>query len=119
MVKLFRASETELISHGAYDRRYVADVVFKQPINSAGFIWVKIPGGVETIPHAHEHLEEAFVIMSKTKMGVGSELLNLDVGDVVITEPGEAHWFLTPDGEDVTIIAIKLPNLKDDKVVPE
>jgi mannose-6-phosphate isomerase-like protein (cupin superfamily) len=119
MVRVYRSSDCELIGLGGYGRKYVADVVFRQPIDSAGFIWVKIPGGVETAPHAHEFLEEAFVIMKKTKMGVGSEILDLDEGDVVVTEPGEAHWFVTPEGEDVIIIAIKMPNMKDDKVTPE
>lgn len=101
---------------GGYGRKYVADIVLKAPTDNAGFILVRIPGGVETAPHAHEFLEEVFIVMNKTKMGVGSRMLDLEEGDVVLAESGEPHWFVTPEGDDVAIFAIKFPNLKQDKV---
>ena len=119
MVKIFRAAECELLGLGGYGRKYVADIVFRKPLSSAGLILVKIPGGVETAPHSHEHLEEAFIIMSKTRLGVDQAIFDLEEGDVALAEPGEQHWFVTPEGDDVTIIAIKFPNLKDDKIVSE
>lgn len=119
MVKVYRASECELVSSAGYGRKYLADVVFRTPPESAGFILVKISGGIETDPHAHKHLEEAFIIMNKTRMGVGDTILNLEEGDVVLAQPGEPHWFIAPDGNDVTVIAIKFPNLKQDKILSQ
>lgn len=116
LVKVWRASDVEMIGLAGYGRKYVADVEFKKPLQNGGFIYVRIPGGMKTDPHAHGTLEEIFIIMNKTKMGVGDQLLDVDEGDVVLVEPGEAHWFETPDGVDVVIIAIKFPNLKDDKI---
>ncbi|MHA2193179.1 MAG: cupin domain-containing protein [Candidatus Thorarchaeota archaeon] len=116
MVKVYRASETTLKGRAGYGVKYVADIGFGNPIESAGFILVKIPPQMKTTPHAHGKLDEAFVIMNPTKMGVDETLYDLDEGDVVLVEPGEWHWFETPEGEDVSIIAVKLPNLKDDKI---
>ncbi|MHA2300899.1 MAG: cupin domain-containing protein [Candidatus Thorarchaeota archaeon] len=116
MVKVYRASEIDLKGRAGYGVKYIADIAFENPIDSAGFILVKIPPQMKTTPHAHGRLEEAFMIMNPTKMGVDETLYDLDEGDVVLVEPGEWHWFETPDGEDVSIIAVKLPNLKDDKI---
>ena len=116
LVKVWRASDVKMIGMAGYGRKYVADVEFKESLKNGGFIYVKIPGGMKTHPHAHEILEEVFIIMNKTKMGVGDQLLDVDQGDVVLVEPREAHWFETPEGNDVVVIAIKFPNLKDDKM---
>ncbi len=116
MVKIYRASEAKLKGRAGYGVKYVADIGFEKSIDSAGFILVKIPPQMKTTPHAHGKLEEAFVIMNPTRMGVDETLYDLEVGDVVLVGPGEWHWFETPDGEDVNIIAVKLPNLKDDKI---
>ena len=116
MVKVYRASKATLKGRAGYGVKYVADLDFGKPIESAGFILVKIPSQMKTTPHAHGRLEEAFVILNPTKMGVNEIYYDLDEGDVVVVEPGEWHWFETPKGKNVNIIAVKLPNLKDDKI---
>lgn len=116
MVKVYRASEVELKGRAGYGVKYVADIALTNPIESAGFILVRIPPEMKTTPHAHGKLDEAFMIMNPTRMGVDETLFDLDEGDVVLVEPGERHWFETPNGGDVIILAVKLPDLKDDKI---
>jgi mannose-6-phosphate isomerase-like protein (cupin superfamily) len=116
MVKVYKASEVELKGRAGYGVKYVADIALANPIESAGFILVRIPPEMKTTPHAHGKLDEAFMIMNPTRMGVDEILFDLDEGDVVLVEPGERHWFETPNGGDVMILAVKLPNLKDDKI---
>lgn len=116
VVKVYRASETELVGMAGYGRKYVADVRFRRKLDTAGFIWVKIPGGMKTDAHKHERLEEAFFFVDSAKMGVGDQILQVNEGDVVVVEPGEAHWFETEEDHDVRVVAIKFPNLKTDKV---
>ncbi len=115
MVKIYRASECELIGAGGYGRKYVADIKFRAPVPTAGFIWVKIPPRTRTEPHAHQQLEEVFVTMASTVVGVGDRTYSVGEGDVVVVEPGEPHWFETGDNE-VVVIAVKCPDLKDDKI---
>lgn len=116
MVKLYRAADAAFIGAGEYGRRYVADLQFKPRLDTAGVIWVKVPGGMKTDPHKHEKLEEVFVFVDALRMGVGKQVLELSPGDVVVVEPGEGHWFETAEGRDARFVAIKCPNLKTDKV---
>ena len=116
IVKIYRAADAPVVGVGEYGRRYVADLQFKQRLDTAGVIWVRVPGGMKTDPHKHEHLEEVFVFADSTRMGVDKRVLELKEGDVVVVEPGEVHWFETLQGHDVRFVAIKCPNLKTDKV---
>lgn len=116
MVKVYRARDSETIESGGYDRKYVADITFNEPLSSAGFIWVRIPNGQSTNPHTHELLQESFVALNRVRMNVDDESFILDIGDIVLVEPGEAHSFKAEFGEDAQIIAIKFPNLKSDKI---
>lgn len=116
MVKVFRAADARFVGMDEYGRKYVADLQFKRKLDTAGVIWVKVPGGMKTDAHKHEQLEEVFVFVDPTRMGVGKRVLELKEGDVVVIEPGEVHWFETPEGHDVRFIAMKCPNLKTDKV---
>ncbi len=116
MVEIYRAADADSKERLGYGAKYVADLAFKDPPDSAGFIIVKIPPSMKTSPHSHGVLAEVFVIMGKTKMGVEDTLYDVDKGDVIVVKPGEFHWFETPTGPDVDVIAIKMPNLKDDKI---
>jgi quercetin dioxygenase-like cupin family protein len=118
MVKIYRSKDVELVGLASYGRKYVADVTFRAPVETAGVIYVRIPGGHRTEPHSHMSLEEIFVIMNMTRMGINETVYNFEEGDVILVEPGEPHWFETPDEKDVVFIAMKFPNLKNDKVTP-
>ena len=119
MVRIYKSSDVPLIEGGGYSRKYNADIEFKVPLDSAGFIQVFIPEHTKTQPHAHTKLEEVFVIMNRSKMGVGIQIFELEKGDIIVVEPGEAHWFETYPDQPLEVIAIKCPNLEGDKVVPE
>lgn len=118
MVQIYRSKDTELIGLAGYGRKYVADINFRAALDTAGVIYVRIPASYKTTPHTHMNLEEIFVVMNSTRMGVNNDIYDLEEGDAVLIEPGEPHWFEAPDENDVVIIAIKCPNLKNDKVVP-
>ncbi len=116
MVTIYKLDDSKFIPGGGYARNYVAEVIFKKPPTNAGFINVKIPPGVQTTPHAHEKLEEVFVILNPTKIGIGTELFEVDEGDIIVVEPGEMHWFDNSESGDTQIIAIKFPNLSSDRI---
>ena len=116
MVQIFKASETEEISKKGYSARYVADVQFRNNLDSGGFILVTVAAGSRTEPHKHGELEEVFVIMSKLKMYIDSVEFDLDKGDVVLVAPNESHSFEASEHSSASIIAIKFPNLKNDRL---
>ena len=118
MVRIFRAEDSVKASKEGYEASYVADLTFGKSIDSCGVILVDIQENGKTSPHAHEHLEEVFVAMTKIRMIINDTRYDLNEGDVVIVAPNEAHSFETEQNETGRILALKFPNLKDDKVVP-
>ena len=117
-MRIYRKSDADTKARMGYSASYVADILLRQPMDSVGVIFVNVPRKTKTEPHAHAELEEVFVIMNRTRMGVGKTMLNLERGDVVVADPGEPHWFESYDDEDVTLLALKIPNLKKDKISP-
>jgi len=116
MVQIFKASESEEIRKTGYTARYVADVDFRHNLDSGGFILVTVAAGSRTEPHKHTELEEIFVIQSDLKMVIDSTEYDLEKGEVELVAPNESHSFIASDNSPASMIAIKFPNLKNDKV---
>ena len=116
MVHIFKASESEEIVKKGYTARYVADVKFRKNLDSGGFIMVNVAAGTKTEPHKHGKLEEVFVILTALKMHIDSTEYELEKGDVVLVAPNESHSFEASEDSSASIIAIKFPNLKSDKI---
>lgn len=116
MVKVYRARDSEAIEKQGYSARYVADIVLRSPVGTAGVILVNLSAGKRTAPHSHSHLDELFVAIGQTRIGVNTEVHNLETGDVLLVERSEVHWMEAPADRDMTLLAVKLPNIKTDKV---
>ena len=116
MVQIFRASESEEISKKGYSAKYVADIEFRKHLDSGGFILVTVDTGSKSEPHKHGELEEVFVALSDLKMHIDSREYNLEKGDVVIVAPNESHSFEASNQSPASLLAIKFPNLKSDRV---
>jgi len=118
MVKIYRVSDAKDIARAGYSAKYVADISFRKRIDDGGFIMVSIPAGAKTSPHIHKKLEEVFVALSSLEMHVDDMHIQLEVGDIVVAEPGESHSFSAHPLSEAKLLAIKFPNLKDDKILP-
>ncbi|MFW9962896.1 MAG: cupin domain-containing protein [Candidatus Sifarchaeia archaeon] len=118
MVRIYRAENSKIASRAGYEASYVADLAFMRPLDSCGVILVSINAVGRSSPHAHEFLEEVFIALTEISIYINDECYDLNEGDVVFVEPGEAHSFETKANSGGQIIALKFPNLKDDKVVP-
>ena len=116
MVKLYRASDAEEMARAGYSARYIADIRFRGKIDDSGFILVAIPAGARTVPHFHKELEEVFVAMNSLEIQVDDTSIQLEVGDIVVAEPGERHSFSAYPSSEGKVLAIKFPNLIEDKV---
>lgn len=116
MVQIFRSAEAEVFGKKGYTAKYVADVTFQRKLDSGGFIMVTVAKGSRTKPHKHEKLEEVFVALSDLKMYIDSIEYMLEKGDVVLVAPDESHSFEASDTSLANLIAIKFPNIKNDKV---
>ena len=118
MVLIYKTEDAEKASRAGYEAHYVADLVFRKPLDSCGVILVDIQESGRSAPHAHEHLEEAFIAVTDIRMYVDDVPYSLKAGDVVVVEPGESHSFESLPDTPGRILALKFPNIKDDKVVP-
>jgi quercetin dioxygenase-like cupin family protein len=47
---------------------------------------------------------------------INDEIFHLNVGDVALVEPHEKHSFTALPKSEAKVVAIKFPNLKDDKI---
>ncbi len=118
MVRIYRIEDSQKADRAGYEASYVADIVFRRSLDSCGIIYVDIEAGGKTSPHAHEYLEEAFIALTPLHITIDDTRYDLKEGDVIVAEPGEAHSFETLPGKHGRILALKFPNIKDDKVVP-
>jgi len=118
MVRIYRAEDSAKASRAGYGANYVADLTFRKSLDSCGVILVDIARNGKSSPHSHEQLEEVFVAMTEIRIFINDTRYDLKEGDVVVVEPGEAHSFETEIDKTGRILALKFPNIKDDKIVP-
>jgi quercetin dioxygenase-like cupin family protein len=118
MVHIFRSADAERVTRAGYEARYIADLTFMQSLDNCGVILVEIEGTGRSSPHSHEQLQEVFVALTEISIYVDGICHNLKQGDVVMVEPGENHSFASKTGGSGLLLALKFPNIKDDKVVP-
>jgi quercetin dioxygenase-like cupin family protein len=116
MVQIFRVSSAEDTTRAGYSAKYVADISFKENLKTGGFILVTIPAGTSTSPHSHGKLEEVFIAWTPLILHIDDELFQLNAGDIALVEPHEKHSFTASSNCESKVLAIKFPNIKDDKI---
>jgi len=118
MVRIYKVRDSELKQRTGYEVRYFADITFRENISTCGVILVCLEPGTISAPHGHEHLEEVFIALTKIRVHVDDMTYDLDEGDVIVVGPGEMHSFEVMDQNEARLLAMKFPNIKDDKITP-
>jgi len=113
---MFRKKDADSVEQSGYTSQYYADIVFSKKVDTAGFIHVTIPPKVKTKPHAHALLQEVFIALSPLKVIVDSNEYSLGVNDLIMVDSNEYHSIENPLNQEANVIAVKFPNLKEDKV---
>ncbi|TFG09287.1 cupin domain-containing protein [Candidatus Thorarchaeota archaeon] len=116
MVRVYKATDVESVGKEGYSAKYVADLLFKKATGSAGVILVHVQAGERTKPHAHGYLEEIFIPLEPALLRIDDKRIELDSGDVVVVEPQERHSFEAKTDAPLRLVAIKVPNLKNDRM---
>ena len=109
MVRIYRAKDSVKASRAGYEASYVADLTFRKSLDSCGVILVDIESNKKSSPHSHEHLEEVFIALTEIHIFINDTRYDLNEGDVVIVEPGEAHSFETETDKSGRILTLKFP----------
>ncbi len=118
MVRIYKVRDSELKQRTGYEVRYFADLTFREPVSTCGMILVSLEPGSRSAPHGHEHLEEVFMALTEVRIYVDDAQFDLDDGDVVVVSPGEMHSFEVLGQTQARLLAMKFPNIQDDKIVP-
>ena len=114
-MKIIKLKEVPIEERGSYSiKRLFTEQLSKNPQN-VGFYETTVPKGNVCGHHFHEELDEIIIFLTKAKVRVEQEIYDFESGDIIILKPGDKHEFIAEENE-VKLIAIKLPNIVDDKV---
>lgn len=114
-MKIIRLKDVPVEERGGYSiKRLFTEELSKNPDN-VGFYETTIPQGSVCGHHYHEQLDEIIMFLTKAKMRVEEKVYDFEPKDIVILKPGDKHEFVAEECE-LKLIAIKLPNIVDDKV---
>lgn len=114
-MKIIRLRDIPIEQKKGYSiKRLFTESLSYNPEN-VGFYETTVPKGSICKHHYHEKLDEIILFLTKTKMRVEKEIYNFEPGDIVIFKPRDKHEFIAEENE-IKLIAVKLPNIIDDKV---
>ncbi len=101
---------------GGYSIKRIFTTVLSHSPANAGIYETTIPPNFAVKNHYHANLDEIVYFITKGYVKINLEEVEFDEGDLLILNSGEAHEFYAKD-EEVRLLAIKLPNNVDDKVL--
>lgn len=114
-MKIIKLKEIPVEEKKGYSiKRLFTEVLSCNPQN-VGFYETTIPKGSVCKHHYHKELDEIILFLTTAKMRVEQEIYDFETGDIVILNPSDKHEFIAENNE-VKLIAVKLPNIPDDKV---
>ena len=117
-MKIIRSDEVpdEVRGSGSYViKRLITDKLEHNPDN-IGFYRTTIPKGSKVQNHSHSHLDEIFIFITEARAKIEGKEYAFRPLDIVFLRAGEKHEIYADDKE-VILIAVKAPDLKEDKVV--
>lgn len=117
-MKIIRVDEVddEVRGGGSYIiKRLITDELEHSPSN-IGFYQTTVPKGSKVQYHSHSSLDEVFIFMTPGRAKIEDKEYRFRPKDIVFLRAGERHEIYADD-EDVVLIAIKLPDNKEDKTV--
>ena len=117
-MKVIKINKVPVEDRGEYTiKRLFTEKLHHNPEN-VGLYETTIPPGKKVKYHYHASLNEIIIFITAGRMKIGEEMHKFAPGDLVFLESGSAHEIYA-DENDVRLYAIKLPDNKEDKVLPE
>jgi len=114
-MKAIKLDNIPVEERGGYKiRRIVTQPLGFKPEN-IGLYQTIIPKNSKCSNHAHGRLDEIIFFLTKAKVKTKSSMLKFGEGDFLIIGAGEFHEIIAED-EEVRLIALKLPNIEDDRL---
>ena len=114
-MEIVRVSRVPIVEKEGYSVKELLAKILSSKIDNVGVYETTIKKGSVCGYHYHENLDEVVIFLNKCKMKVEEKIYELGAGDLVIFRPGDKHEFIS-EYEDSKLIAIKLPNLRRDRI---
>jgi quercetin dioxygenase-like cupin family protein len=116
-MKIYRAKEMKVEPREGFALRFMAEIDLQSGPSSVGFFRPEIPPNGKLRNHYHEQILEFMIFPDPARLKCGSEVYNLEAGDMVMFSPGDVHEvFAGPKG--TAPLVVKLPNNPKDTKVP-
>jgi quercetin dioxygenase-like cupin family protein len=113
-MKIIRNKETIIEDRGGYLVKKLHVGEFREKLEDAVFFETSINVGGKFKEQWHKKSSECIIFLSDGLAIVDGVKHECKKGDLLWIEPGEKHKFVAAE-EDLKMIAIRFPNLPDDK----
>lgn len=94
----------------------IADLAKGREVNSVGWFHVTVPKGEISKEHHHQGLTELFYFLTAGELKLNGDIVKVSPRTLIVLEPGDRHEVYATEA-DTEFIAVKLPNIEDDKVL--
>jgi len=115
-MKIIKIKDVSVEDRGEYSIKRMFTTVLSHSPTNAGIYETTIPPNRAVKNHYHANLDEIIYFITKGYVKIDFEEVEFDEGDLLILESGDSHEIYAKD-EEVRLIAIKLPNIANDKVL--
>ena len=115
-MKIIRMDEIAEEDRGEYSIKRLFTETLEHDVENVGFYRTLIPTGNKVAKHHHEGLDEVLLFLTDGIVETDEEVFNLKAGDLMVLKKGDNHEIRAEDSE-VRLIAVKLPNYKEDKTI--
>jgi mannose-6-phosphate isomerase-like protein (cupin superfamily) len=119
-MKLIKSDSKIEEDRGGYVRKVLLEHDFEHQdkIRSTWAALVTIPPEGTAQAHFHENTTEIFYFLGEAIISINSNKYEVNVGDLVIVEPKEAHTVKTKSTDTaLKILVFKFPNIPEDKTL--
>lgn len=115
-MEIIKIKDVEVEDRGEYTIKRLFTTVLSHSPQNAGIYETTIPPKSAVKNHYHANLDEIIYFITKGYVKINFKEVEFDEGDLLILDSGDTHEIYAKD-EEVRLIAIKLPNNVEDKVL--
>jgi len=115
-LRIERSKNREYTKRPGYLRAVLANVEVKNTSQYLGVLHVIIPKGRSSDKHYHSNFKEIFIPLTEGVIGVENQEFRVFPDEIIIVDEKEVHWAKALDDCDFRLIAIKVPDIPNDRV---
>lgn len=116
-MKLIKSNDVPVEERDGYNIKRLLTEDLEHDHENMGFYITTIPKESRVKMHYHPKGLEILIFLTKGTIEVEEGKVDVMPYDVIFLEPGEKHEISAADDDEMKLIAVRVPNYSDDKVV--